>query len=65
MKNLYHMTLEEIALDWQNNFVSVNGFAYHYNISFEQAHGLIELVRDVRRTAERKGASRRLDSLMW
>lgn len=41
------MTLEEIYLDWINNFLSIQCFADHYGISDDDAKQLIETCRNI------------------
>lgn len=41
------MTLEEIYLDWINNFLSIQCFADHYGISDEDAQSLINTCRSI------------------
>ena len=40
-------TLQEIYLDWLNNFVTLQGFADHYGLSVNDAHKLINICRNV------------------
>lgn len=47
MNPLWKMTLEEIRLDWINNFISVEGFASHYKIPISEARFLILLCRQI------------------
>lgn len=39
--------IETIYLDWRNNFLTVEGYASHYNISIEQAEKLIAVATDI------------------
>ena len=41
---LINMTLEEIYLDWVNNFISTDAFCEHYNITKEQAVQLLYFI---------------------
>ena len=34
---MINMTLEEIYLDWVNNFITIKGFANHYDILESEA----------------------------
>ena len=43
----HSLKLNDIYLDWVNNYISVTNFAYDNNLTFEQAKKLIELSRDV------------------
>lgn len=38
------MTLEQIYLDWVNNFLSGPAFAEHYNLELDDALDLLNLV---------------------
>jgi hypothetical protein len=40
-------TLQEIYLDWFNNFVTLQGFADHYGLSVDDADKLIAICRNV------------------
>ena len=41
------MTLEEIYLDWINNFLSIQCFADHYGIGEDEAKQLIDACRSI------------------
>ena len=43
----YSLKLNDIYLDWVNNYISVTKFAYDNNLTFVQAKTLIELSREV------------------
>lgn len=47
MKTIWQMTLEDIYLDWVNNFLSPEGFAAYYGISEQHALELITLLREL------------------
>lgn len=40
-------TLQDIYLDWFNNFLTYQGFAEHYGLSVEEAKQLIDMCRKV------------------
>lgn len=44
---MYRKVLVEIYLDWMNNYVSVETFADHGGLTYEDAYDLIELARRV------------------
>lgn len=41
------MTLEDIYLDWLNNFLTIPAFANYYGISEENAQSLIDTCRNI------------------
>lgn len=41
MNPLWTMTIEEIRLDWKNNFLTSEKFAEHYGLTKEQAIRLL------------------------
>jgi len=43
----YSLKLNDIYLDWVNNYISVTKFAYDNNLTLVQAKTLIELSREV------------------
>ena len=43
--NIMKKQLIELYLDWVNNFVSLEGFASHYELTTEEANTLIDLGR--------------------
>lgn len=49
MKTLLHMTLEEIYLDWVNNFISIEGMADYYDVKVEVLQELITITSSTRK----------------
>lgn len=44
---IHKMTLEEIYLDWINNFLSTEKFAEHYELEIKDAHKLIDVCIEI------------------
>jgi hypothetical protein len=43
--------LENLYLDWRNNYLSIDVFAEHNGITKEQAEALLKIAKDVSGTA--------------
>ena len=41
------IALQDIYLDWVNNFISTRAFADHYELTQDEASDLIELTRQI------------------
>lgn len=54
MKNILDMTLEEIYLDWVNNFLTIEYMAEYYNVSPQTLHALIDAAREIYNNAHFK-----------
>lgn len=51
MKDLLNMTLNEIYLDYVNNFITIGFMASHYDVDYDFMMKLYELSRDAYCTA--------------
>lgn len=56
---MIHKQKAVIYLDWLNNFISVDGFASHYNITTAEANKLIDEGRIIHENSAKKNETER------